>query len=73
MKADASASKHKPISQRPQICVGAPLTMAVAAAAAVASVQARRDVEDIRMEPPSPPLTPPTLQSPLVPLRHVIV
>lgn len=29
-------------------------------------------MSDIRMEPLSPPLTPPTLQSPLVPLRHLL-
>lgn len=42
-------------------------------AAASVFTGAGRDVEGIKMEPPSPPLTPPTLQSPLVPLRHLIV
>lgn len=44
------------------------------AAAAVASVftGAGRDVEGIKMEPPSPPLTPPTLQSPIASSHRLI-
>lgn len=68
---EASASKYKPVSQTPHISDG-PLDDGGGGGGGVCVAQEPDVMSDIRMEPLSPPLTPPTLQSPLVPLRHVV-